>query len=85
MYCRFYSHDVILGIYNKIRMKRMKRNILLGSPSCPGLNAKSLTTRPTVAPLNFVYTVKSLVSGHPRELEKVSVTRAVRQRELFPL
>ena len=29
-------------------------------------------------------TVSSLVSGHPRELEKVSVSRAVHFRELFP-
>ena len=29
-------------------------------------------------------TVKALVSGHPRELEKVSVSGAVRLRELFP-
>ena len=29
-------------------------------------------------------TVNSLVSGHPRELKKVSVSRAVRLRELFP-
>ena len=29
-------------------------------------------------------TVNSLVSGHPRELEKVSVSGAVRLRELFP-
>ena len=29
-------------------------------------------------------TVNSLVSGHPRELKNVSVSRAVRLRELFP-
>ena len=29
-------------------------------------------------------TVNSLVSGHPREFKKVSVSRAVRLRELFP-
>ena len=29
-------------------------------------------------------TVNSLVSGHPRELKRVSVSRAVRLRELFP-
>jgi len=29
-------------------------------------------------------TVNSLVGGHPRALEKVSVSRAVRLRELFP-
>ena len=29
-------------------------------------------------------TVNSLVSGHPRELKKVSVSRTVRLRELFP-
>ena len=28
-------------------------------------------------------TVNSLVNGHPRELKKVSVSRAVRLRELF--
>ena len=33
---------------------------------------------------NEGYTVNSLVSGHPRELKKVSVSRAVRLRELFP-
>ena len=32
----------------------------------------------------YPYTVKALVSGHPRELEKVSVSGAVRLRELFP-
>ena len=30
------------------------------------------------------HTVNSLVSGHPRELKNVSVSRAVRLRELFP-
>ena len=30
-------------------------------------------------------TVNPLISGHPRELKKVSVSRAVRLRELFPL
>ena len=29
-------------------------------------------------------TVNSLVSGHPRELKKVSVSGTVRLRELFP-
>ena len=29
-------------------------------------------------------TVNSLISGHPRELEKVSVGRIVHLRELFP-
>ena len=29
-------------------------------------------------------TVNSLVSGHPRELKKASVSRAVRLQELFP-
>ena len=34
--------------------------------------------------LQFLNTVNSLVSGHPRELKNVSVSRAVRLRELFP-
>ena len=35
-------------------------------------------------PKVHVTTVKSLVSGQPRELKKVSVSRAVRLPELFP-
>ena len=34
--------------------------------------------------INISITVNSLVSGHPRELKNVSVSRAVRLRELFP-
>ena len=33
---------------------------------------------------DYDYTVNSLVSGNPRELKKVSVSRAFRLRELFP-
>ena len=33
--------------------------------------------------VNIANTVNSLVRGHPRELKKVSVSRAVRLRELF--